>query len=98
MAEKKHKFRHTVITHHDDGSQSYHHIHEKNKFNAPERGEGDMTGGASNHDDLMDRLMDNLSQPQDGEDRDADNKPYEAPVKVGAKAPVVVGGAPAMRK
>ena len=66
---KKHKFHTTTIQHHSDGSATIHHMHE-----SPEK---DVKHAVGNHDEMMDSMMDHLSEPNDGEDRDAEDKEYE---------------------
>jgi broad specificity phosphatase PhoE len=65
---KKHKFSHTVIEHHKDGSHTVHHIHEKHehKHEAPTR-DGDVKGAAADHDEMLDHVMDHTSEPNPGE-------------------------------
>jgi hypothetical protein len=86
---KSHKFSHTVIEHHDDGSHTVHHIHQKHGHvhAVPER-EGDVRGAAGDHDAMMDHIMDHTSQPNPGEGKDESNQPLAA----GAAAPAA--GAP----
>ena len=65
---KKHKFSHTVIEHHSDGSHTIHHIHEKHGHvhNVPVR-DGDVKGAAGDHDAMVDHLMDHTSDMNPGE-------------------------------
>jgi hypothetical protein len=50
---KTHKFDSTMITHHDDGSHTVHHMHE----DGPEH---DDIGAVNDHDSLLDNLCDHL--------------------------------------
>jgi len=65
---KKHKFSHSVVEHHADGSHTIHHIHEKHghAHSVPMR-DGDVKGGAGSHDEMMDHMMDHTSAPNPGE-------------------------------
>lgn len=65
---RHHNFSHTVVTHHEDGSHSYHHIHKKHghEHTTPKR-DGDIQGAANDHDDMMDHMMSNTSAPNPGE-------------------------------
>lgn len=56
---KKHKFTHTTVTHHDDGSHTTKHHHEDGKSHK-EYATGD-------HDAMMDGMMDHTSEPNPGE-------------------------------
>lgn len=77
-------FSHTVVTHHNDGTKTIHHIHRKHGHvhAVPER-EGDVVGAVGDHDEMMDHMMDHTSEANEGEDQDAEQKPYPGP---GAKA------------
>jgi len=76
---KKHKFSHTVIEHHGDGSHTIHHIHEKHGFQhtAPVR-DGDVKGAAGDHDAMVDHLMDHTSEMNPGEGHDEGGQPLVA--------------------
>lgn len=56
---KHHKYTHTTIHHHDDGSHTVKHHHEDGKSH--------KEYGVGNHDAMMDGMMDNTSQPNPGE-------------------------------
>jgi hypothetical protein len=58
MAEKKHKYSHTHITHHADGSHSIHHEHEEGKHKDYAR---------ADHDGMMDGMMEHTSEPDEEE-------------------------------
>lgn len=60
MAKKHHKFTHTHIEHHDDGSHTVHHVHQ----DGPHK---DVKGAVADHDSLMDHMMDHTSAPNPGE-------------------------------
>lgn len=81
---KKHHFSHSVVEHHDDGTHTIHHIHEKHGYahTAPKR-DGDVKGVAGDHDEMMDHMMDHTSAPNPGEDKDADNEALEEKVAPG---------------
>ena len=61
---KKHKYSHTHITHHSDGSHTVHHEHEDGKSH--------KDYAVSDHDAMVDGIMDHTSEPNEGEDKDAD--------------------------
>lgn len=84
---KKHKFSHTVIEHHGDGSHTIHHIHEKHGHvhTVPER-DGDVRGAAGDHDAMVDHLMDHTSDMNPGEGHDEAGVALQAG-KPGAGAP-----------
>ena len=73
---KKHQFSHSVVEHHEDGSHTVHHIHKKHGFvhSTPVR-DGDVKGAASNHDEMVDHMMDHTSAMNPGEDKDVENQP-----------------------
>jgi hypothetical protein len=58
---KKHKFTHTHIEHHKDGSHTVHHVHEE----GPHK---DVKGAAGDHDAMLDHVMDHTSEPNPGEE------------------------------
>jgi hypothetical protein len=72
---RKHKFSHTVVEHHKDGSHTVHHIHKKHghEHNVPKR-EGDVKGAAADHDAMLDHVMDHTSQPNPGEGKNEMNE------------------------
>jgi len=76
---KKHKFSHTVVEHHADNTHTVHHIHEKHGHvhAAPVR-EGDVKGGAGDHDAMMDHIMDHTAPMNQGE-ADADAGQHGVP-------------------
>lgn len=81
---KKHKFTHTHVEHHKDGSHTVHHVHE----DGPHK---DVKGAAADHDAMMDHIMDHTSAPNPGEPEMA----VGAPPAAGAGAPPpAVGGMP----
>lgn len=87
--ERKHPFSHTVVEHHKDGTHTVHHIHEKHGHThaMPER-EGDVKGGAGDHDAMMDHMMAHTSMPNTGEDKDEANQPMAAAAAPPAAAAV----------
>ena len=89
---KSHKFSHTVIEHHKDDSHTVHHIHEKHGHvhTAPER-DGDVKGGAGDHDSMIDHIMDHTSAPNPGEGKDESNQPMAAAQAAPAAAAPAVG-------
>lgn len=60
MATKKHKYTHTHIEHHSDGSHTTHHVHK----DGPEH---DKKYASSGHDEMLDGLLDHTSEPNPGE-------------------------------
>jgi hypothetical protein len=81
MAKKHHKFTHTHIEHHNDGSHTVHHVHQ----DGPHK---DVKGAAADHDGMMDHVMDNTSAPNPGEAVAA------APAPVAAAPGAPAAGAP----
>jgi len=79
---KKHKFSHTHIEHHKDGSHTVHHVHEE----GPHK---DVKGAAGDHDAMMDHIMDHTSDANEGEGHDENNEPMVAAKPAGA-APVAI--------
>ncbi len=60
MAKKKsHKYAHTHIVHHDDGSHTVHHEHEDGKSH--------KDYAVNDHDAMLDGLMQHTGEPNDGE-------------------------------
>ena len=59
MAKKHHKFKHSHIEWHDDGSATLHHQHEDPKH--------DVKHAAADHDSAMDSIMDHTSPMNPGE-------------------------------
>jgi hypothetical protein len=78
---KKHKYTHSHIEHHKDGSHTVHHVHE----DGPHK---DVKYAASGHDEMIDGLMDHTSEPNPGEEQDEAGKalPQAAPAAVPAPA------------
>lgn len=62
MAEskKKHKYSHTHIEHHKDGSHTVHHVHEEGPH-------GDMKHAVADLDSVHDSMQDHLGEPNEGE-------------------------------
>ena len=56
---KPHKYTHTTITHHDDGSHTVEHHHEDGKSH--------KKYARHDHDGMMDGIMDHTSAPNPGE-------------------------------
>lgn len=86
---KKHKFTHTHVEHHKDGSHTVHHVHE----DGPHK---DVKGAAGDHDEMIDHIMDHTSDMNPGEDKDQHGNALAAAAAVpaaGAAAPA--GAAPA---
>ena len=86
---KKHKFSHSVIEHHSDGSHTIHHIHEKHghAHSVPVR-DGDVRGAAGDHDQMLDHMMDHTSMPIACEYKDADNEAMEEKIAPGIHSKV----------
>ncbi len=57
--KKHHKYTHTTITHHDDGSHTMKHHHEDGKSH--------KEYAVADHDGMMDGMMDHTSQMNPGE-------------------------------
>lgn len=79
-----HSFSHTVVEHHKDGSHTVHHIHSKHGHihSVPLR-DGDVRGAAGDHDGMIDHIMDNTSEPNEGEDQDEAGKALPKPLTPG---------------
>lgn len=73
---KKHKYSHTHIIHHPDGSHSIHHEHEEGKHVDYARGD---------HDGMMDGMMEHTSEP-DGEEASAEAGDHGVDAAMAAKA------------
>lgn len=87
---KHHKFTHTTITHHDDGSHTIKHHHAD--------GVSHKEYGRHDHDGMMDGLMEHTSAPNPGEaaaDGGAHGVPAEhaAPAGLPMPAPAATPGA-----
>ena len=76
-----HDFSHSVVEHHKDGSKTVHHIHSKHGHvhSVPVR-DGDVKGAAAGHDEMMDHIMDNTSDANEGEEQDEEGKPFPMPM------------------
>ena len=97
--KKHHKYSHTIVEHHDDGTNTVHHVHEKHGHQGPSKREGDVKGTAGDHDAMMDHMMDHTSAPNPGEMNDAANQPMPGagappPGAAGAPPPGAAGAAP----
>lgn len=82
---KKHKYSHTHIEHHKDGSHTVHHVHE----DGPHK---DVKGAVADHDGLMDHIMDHTSEPNDGE-AEAELGQHGVPPALSGPAGLAPGGA-----
>jgi Recombination endonuclease VII len=80
---KKHKYSHSHIEHHKDGSHTVHHVHE----DGPHK---DHKSAVGSHDELMDNMMDHTSTPNPGES----SEPMQGAAPAAAAAPPGVAGAP----
>lgn len=58
--KKHHKFTHSTVDHHDDGSHTVTHHHEDPKHT--------VKHAVGNHDAMMDSMMDHTSAPNPGEE------------------------------
>lgn len=83
MAKKHHKYTHTIIEHHDDGSHTTTHHHEDGKSH--------KKYGTTDHDGMIDGLMDHTSEPNPGEQESA-----AAPAAAGAPPAGPMPGGPAL--
>lgn len=79
---KKHKFTHTHIEHHEDGSHTVHHVHQDGPAH-------DVKGAVADHDGMMDHMMDHTSSMNPGEEA-ANAGPAGAAAPAGA-APAAAG-------
>lgn len=59
MAKKHHKYTHTTITHHDDGSHTVKHHHEDGKSH--------KEYAKTDHPSMVEGLTDNIAPPSPGE-------------------------------
>lgn len=73
---KKHKFTHTHVEHHKDGSHTVHHVHEE----GPHK---DVKGAAGDHDAMIDHIMDHTSEPNPGEGQDENEEVLEEQIAPG---------------
>lgn len=83
MAEhkKRHKFSHTHIEHHKDGSATVHHVHEDGAH-------ADVKHAAADLDGVHDSLQDHLGVPNPGEmEANAGPAPASAAPPPGAGVP-----------
>lgn len=81
---KHHKFSHTHIEHHKDGSHTVHHIHEDGPAH-------DVKHAAPNHDAMIDSMMDHTSAPNPGEAA-ADMGQHGVPPAIAAPAGLPMPG------
>lgn len=81
---RKHKFSHTVVEHHEDGTHTIHHINAQHGHvhSVPLR-DGDVRGAAGDHDGMMDHIMDHTSEPNDGEGHDENEEAIEEGIHPG---------------
>ena len=85
--KKHHKFSHTHIEHHKDGSHTVHHVHEDGPMH-------DVKGAAGDHDAMMDHVMDHTAPPSaDMASADAGNHGVAAPAAAAAGLPAPPAGA-----
>lgn len=86
MAEKKHKYEHTHITHHKDGSHSIHHHHED--------GVSHKDYARADHDSMLDGVLDHTGEMNEGEaEADAGNHGIDAAEAAKAGIPLPGAGA-----
>ena len=64
MAKKHHKYTHTHVEHHEDGSHTVHHVHS----DGPHK---DSKYAAAGHDEMIDGIMDHTSAPNPEEEVEA---------------------------
>ena len=74
-----HGFTHSTVHHHADGSHTIQHHHHE----GPHK---DVHHAVSNHDQMIDSMMDHTSQPNPGE-AEANAGPAPAPAGVPGGAP-----------
>jgi hypothetical protein len=89
--EKKHKFSHTHIEHHHDGSHTVHHIHKDGPAH-------DKKHAAADLDAVHDSMQDHLGEPNPGEAAaDAGDHGIAGPAAAAAGIPAPApAGAPPM--
>lgn len=81
MATKKHKYSHTTVEHHEDGSHTTTHHHEDGKSH--------KKYASADHDSMLDGMMDHTSAPNPGEaEAEAGNPEGEVPAAGAAPAGV----------
>jgi hypothetical protein len=86
MASKKHhKFSHSHIEYHHDGSATAHHVHESD----PKQ---DVRHAVADHDGLMDSMMDHTSAPNPGEAEANAGPAPAAPAGIPGAAPAGMPG------
>jgi hypothetical protein len=81
---KKHKFSHTTVDHHKDGSHTVTHHHE----DGPHK---DVKHAVQSHDAMMDSMMDHTSSPNPGE-AEADMGQHAVPPAVAGPAGLPMPG------
>jgi hypothetical protein len=81
---KHHKFHHTHIEHHEDGSATIHHQHEA----GPEH---DVKHAVPDLDGVHDSIEQHLGQPNEGENEVAGAAPQGAPGGVPGAVPASSG-------
>ena len=81
MAKKHHKFTHTHVEHHSDGSHTVHHVHQDGPAH-------DKKHAVANLDELHDSMQDHLGAPNPGELESAAAAPAPAAGPVAAAPPV----------
>jgi len=86
MADKKHKYSHTHIVHHKDGSHTVHHEHEDGKSH--------KDYAVADHDGMIDGIMDHTSEPNEGE-AEAEAGNHGIPPEHAAPAGIPAAPAPA---
>jgi len=87
---KKHKYTHSHIEHHADGSHTVHHVHEE----GPHK---DVKHAVASLDHMHDSIQDHLGMPNPGE-AEADKGDHGVPAAAAGPAglPIPAGGAPAV--
>lgn len=76
MAKKHHKYTHSTIEHHDDGSHTSTHHHEDGKSH--------KKYASADHDAMLDGMMDHTSAPNPGEDQNAEGQAMPGVAQAGA--------------
>jgi len=86
-SKKGHKFSHSTVEHHGDGSHTVTHHSEEGSHK-------DVKHAVGDHDAMMDSMMQHTSQPNPGEDMQAAPGAPAPAAAPAATPPAAMGGAP----
>jgi hypothetical protein len=84
--KKHHKYTHTHVEHHSDGSATVHHVHVE----GPHK---DAKHAAADLDHVHDSMQDHLGTPNPGEGMDVNNAPMASAAPAAGAVPGLPGGA-----